>query len=321
MDKILILGGDGLLGSCFWLGKKVGRKDADLTNYQETYELIKKENPLWVVNCAGRVGGVKANIENKFDFFEKNILINLNVVKACMELKVPNLISFLSTCIFPDTLNKNGDLIHQFVATNGDLVESHLHQGEPHESNYAYAYAKRMTDILSRIAREKGFNYQCLIPTNLYGYNDNFDLDSSHVIPALIRKVADGIIEAKKQGKNVVDIEVWGTGSPIRQFLFANDVVSMVLEIIDNDIRFGNMIISDTKSYSIKQVIDMIIKIYQELTNNEFTILRNFNPHKPDGQYKKTTDTSKFSILLDTPITELNEGLKLVITEYWKSRN
>ena len=310
MDEILILGGDGLLGSCFWLGKKVGRKDADLTNYQETYELIKKHNPLWVINCAGKVGGVKANIENKFEFFEINTLINLNVIKACMELKVPNLISFLSTCIFPDS-----------YSLKGNLVEGHLHLGEPHESNYAYAYSKRMIDVLSQVAREKGFNYQCIIPTNLYGYNDNYDLNNSHVIPALIRKVGDGIIQAKKDSSNVVDFEVWGTGHPIRQFLFANDIVSAVFKIIDEDIRFGNIIISDEKSYSIKEVVDIIISIYRELLNNEFDFLRTFNSRKPDGQYKKTTDTSKFQILIDTPITDLKFGLKLVIADYWKSIN
>lgn len=310
MNKILILGGDGLLGSSFWLGIKIGRKDADLTNYQQTYELIKKHNPLWVINCAGRVGGVKANIENKFEFFEINTLININVIKACMQLGVPNLISFLSTCIFPDS-----------YSLKGNLVEGHLHLGEPHQSNYAYAYSKRMTDVLSQIAREKGFNYQCIIPTNLYGYNDNFDLNSSHVIPALIRKVGDGIIQAKKDSSNVVDFEVWGTGHPIRQFLFANDIVSAILKIIDEDIRFGNVIISDEKSYSIKEVVNLIISIYRELLNNEFDFLRTFNSSKPDGQFKKNTDTSKFKIMIDTPITDLKVGLKLVISEYWKSRN
>ena len=200
-------------------------------------------------------------------------------------------------------------------------MENQLHKGEPHDSNYAYAYAKRMTDVLSKIAREKGFNYQCLIPTNLYGYNDNYDLNNSHVIPALIRKVGEGILEAKKQGKNVVDIEVWGTGQPIREFLFANDVVGIVLKIIDENIKFGNMIISGDKSYSIKEVTDIIIDIYREITNNEFSILRNFNPTKPDGQYKKTTDTSKYKILVDLKLTDLKQGLKLVIVDYWKSIN
>lgn len=309
-DNVLIIGANGMLGSAFYFGTQVGKKDADLTDYKATYKLIQKHNPLWVVNCAGKVGGVKTNIENKFDFFEKNILINLNVVKACMELKVPNLISFLSTCIFPDSL-----------AQTKMLTESDLHKGEPHASNYAYAYAKRMTDILSKIAREKGFNYQCLIPTNLYGFNDNYNLNNSHVIPALIRKVGEGILEAKKQGKNIVDIEVWGTGQPIREFLFANDVVEIVFKIIDENIKFGNMIISSDKSYTIKEVIETIVEIYREITNNEFSILRNFNPAKPDGQFKKTTDTSKFKILIDIELTDLKEGLKLVIVDYWKSIN
>ena len=195
---ILILGGDGLVGSSFTYGKRVGRKDCDLTDYSSVLNLLQNEKPDWVINCAGKVGGVQANIDYKLDFFSDNILINMNVIKACMELEVPNVISFLSTCIFPDE-----------IAKERPLNELDLHDGKPHVSNYPYAYSKRMIDVLSEIARERGLNYSCLIPTNLYGYNDNYNLQSSHIIPALIHKFYLAY-EKSKETELIQNIEIWG---------------------------------------------------------------------------------------------------------------
>lgn len=306
--KILILGGEGLVGSSFDYGIKVGRKDADLMNYNEVDELIKKHNPDWVINCAGKVGGVKANIEYKFDFFEKNTIININVVKACMQNKVPNLISFMSTCIFPDE-----------IAQKGRLHETVLQYGEPHQSNYAYAYSKRMVDILSRIAREKGLNYQCLIPTNLYGFNDNYDLNTSHLIPALVRKVADAILGAVMDNKtDEIKFEVWGTGTPIREFLFANDIPKIVNYIIEKDVRFENMIISSVNSYSIQDIVGVICLCYYELIGQKINLIPVYNSEMPDGQFAKLTDTSKFQILVPIELTPIKDGLKETIKFYLK---
>jgi GDP-L-fucose synthase len=307
--NILILGGEGLVGSSFDYGTKVGRKDADLLKYEEVDKLIREHNPEWVINCAGKVGGVKANIENKFDFFEKNTIININVIKACMENNVPNLISFMSTCIFPDEL-----------AQKGRLHESILHYGEPHQSNYPYAYSKRMVDVMSRIAREKGFNYQCLIPTNLYGFNDNYDLNSSHLIPALIRKVTDAIFGAIIDNKlDEIKFEVWGTGTPIREFLFANDIPKIVKYIIDEDLmNFENMIISSVNSYSIADIVGMICLCFYELIGEKINLVPVFNSEMPDGQFAKLTDTSKFQILVPIELTPIKEGLKETIKFYLK---
>jgi len=306
--KTLILGGEGLVGSSFEFGTKVGRADADLMNYDEVIKLIEKHKPEWVVNCAGKVGGVKANMENKFDFFEKNTIINLNVIKACMDKKVPNLISFMSTCIFPDEL-----------AQKGRLHEKILHYGEPHTSNYAYAYAKRMVDVMSRVAREKGFNYQCLIPTNLYGLNDNYDLNSSHLVPALIRKVCDAILGAIYDNKlDEIKFEVWGTGTPIREFLFANDIPKIVEFIIDNDLKFENMIISSVNSYSISDIVGVICLCFYELIGTKINLVPVYNTEMPDGQYAKLTDTSRFQILTPIELTPIKEGLKETIKFYLK---
>jgi GDP-L-fucose synthase len=307
--NILILGGEGLVGSSFDYGTKVGRQDADLMSFEETDKLIRKNKPDWVINCAGKVGGVKANIENKFDFFEKNTIININVVKACMQNNVPNLISFMSTCIFPDEL-----------AQKSRLHESMLHYGEPHNSNYPYAYSKRMIDILSRIAREQGFNYQCLIPTNLYGENDNFDLQTSHLIPALIRKITDAIFNGILENNlEHIGFEVWGSGTPIREFLYAKDIPKIVKYIIDEDLRdFDNLIISNVNAYSIADVVGLISLCFYELIGVKINLVPFYNTEMPDGQFAKLTDTSKFQKLVPIELTPIKEGLKETIKLYLK---
>lgn len=132
------------------------------------------------------------------------------------------------------------------------LTENDLHNGEPHNSNYPYAYAKRMTQVLSQIARERGFNYQNLIPCNLYGFNDNYNLEKSHLIPALIRK----FYQASKD-KNY-QIKIWGDGTPIREFIFASDIPKIVEIILLNNFKFDEMIISPNKNHSINQIAIML---------------------------------------------------------------
>ncbi len=311
--KILILGGDGLVGSSFDYGIKATRKDADLMNFSEVQTLIKLHNPDWVINCAGKVGGLKSNIDYKLDYFMDNMIINMNVIKACMDYGVPNLISFMSTCIFPE----------MYANLGIKLNERLIHDGEPHSTNYGYAYAKRMVDIMSRMAREKGFNYSCIIPTNLYGENDNFDLESSHVVPALIKKVYDAIKE-QSPNKNIYSVEsdshirfnVWGSGKPIRQLLYSKDIPMIVNHIIDNNIMFDNLIISTEQSYSISQIVDCICLTFRELLNKNLHFIPFYEVDKPDGQNAKKTDTSKFQELIKLELTPFRLGLKKTILAY-----
>lgn len=308
--KILIFGGEGLVGSTFDYGIRLGRKDADLMNYEQTDAIIKKHKPDWVINCAGKVGGVKANMDNKFDFFEQNMIININVIKACMNNNVANLISFLSTCIYPDEISQKTR-----------LHESSLHFGEPHPSNFAYAYAKRMVDVISRVAREKGFNYQCISPTNLYGENDNYDLTSSHFVPALIRKVADAIINACIEDKlDEIKFEVWGTGTPLREFVYAGDIPVICKYIIENNVRFDNMIISSLNSFSIADVVGMVCLCYHEIIGEKINLVPEYNTQMPDGQFAKLTDTTKFQVLIPIELTPMKDGLKKTIKAYLKNR-
>jgi len=297
MKNVLILGANGLVGSSFNYGIKLGKNEIDLLDYKKTLDVINYYKPDAVINCAGQVGGVKANMDYKFDFFKNNMLINMNVIEACMKAEVPNLISFLSTCIFPDEL-----------AQTKVLTENDLHYGEPHNSNYPYAYAKRMTQVLSQIARERGFNYQNLIPCNLYGFNDNYNLEKSHLIPALIRK----FYQASKD-KNY-QIEIWGDGTPIREFIFASDIPKIVEIILLNNFKFDEMIISPNTNHSINQIAIM-------LNNYFFNKQKDFiyDKNKPNGQVKKQTDSTKFKIFcekFDFKLTSLEDGLKETINYF-----
>jgi GDP-L-fucose synthase len=297
-SRILIFGGNGLVGSSFFYGQVLNRSDVDLTDYNQVVNAIEKYKPDWVINCAGFVGGVQANMDFQWDFFKINTLINMNVIEACMNKNVPNLISFLSTCIFPDE-----------IARSSELVEGDLHDGEPHESNYPYAYSKRMTDIMSRIAREKGFNYRCLIPTNLYGFNDNYNLKTSHIIPALIHKFylayQKSISENKPQS-----VEIWGSGNPLREFIYANDIPILINQIINKNINFDNLILSPDNAISIKELAQTINNIFAlKYLHTSADVSIYFNTDKPDGQHKKSTDNSKLKELIDFKFTPLKEGL------------
>jgi len=311
-SRILIFGGNGLVGSSFFYGQVLNRSDVDLTDYNQVVNAIEKYKPDWVINCAGFVGGVQANMDFQWDFFKINTLINMNVIEACMNKNVPNLISFLSTCIFPDE-----------IARSSELVEGDLHDGEPHESNYPYAYSKRMTDIMSRIAREKGFNYRCLIPTNLYGFNDNYNLKTSHIIPALIHKFYLAYKKAQ-ENKKVEIVEIWGSGSPIREFLFAHDIPLIIKRIIDKNIKFDNLIIAPEESISVRELVKYINVIFS-IKYHDAIVLVEYDTSKPDGQFKKSTDSQKFKNLIDIKLTPLQDGLvrtiDYFIDKYENDRN
>ena len=201
---IMVTGGSGLVGSTINADIKLSSKDADLRNWNETISIFEKYKPDEVIHCAGKVGGVGSNMNYKGEFFYDNIMINTNVLEACRMTGVKKVVSFLSTCIFPDDIEY-------------PLTEKKIHIGEPHNSNYAYAYAKRMLDIQSRAYKEQyGVNYTCVIPTNIYGPDDNFNLENGHVLPALIHKC----YLAKK---NNTDFVIWGSGKPLREFRKPSD--------------------------------------------------------------------------------------------------
>ena len=276
--KILITGGSGLVGKAIQEISKnynyefifISSKDYDLTNYDETTLMFEKYKPEYVIHLAACVGGLFKNMKYKVEMYEKNININNNVLKCCHDFKVTKLISCLSTCIFPDN-------------TTYPINEKMLHDGPPHHSNDAYAYAKRMLEIHSKAYQQQyNDNFICVIPTNIYGANDNYSLEDGHVIPSLIHKC---YISKENNEKFIVK----GTGKPLRQFIFSIDLAKLIMWTLEEYNEKESIILSveEKDEVSIEYVAREIAKCYNY--ENELIFDTSFS----DGQYKKTADNEK----------------------------
>jgi GDP-L-fucose synthase len=297
MKSILVTGGTGLVGNGIKAVSKdyhekynfiyISSKDYDLTSFDQTKAMFEKYRPNYVIHLAACVGGLYKNMNNKVEMLEKNLMINYNVVKCSHDYKVEKLISCLSTCIFPDKVTYPID-------------ESFLHNGPPHHSNDAYAYAKRMLEIHSKAYRENyGDNFICVSPTNVYGPYDNFNLEDGHVLPALIHKC----YLAKEDNKDFI---IRGTGAPLRQFIFSEDLAKLMMIILEN-YNDDNLILSPPESdeLSIKDLATCIAKEF----NYDQRIV--FDSSYSDGQYKKTVSVNKLlSAIGDFQYTKIEDGIK-----------
>ena len=297
--KIVITGSSGLVGSAI---REIAHKypqytfvfltsrDCDLTDCVATRDCFTREHPDIVIHLAACVGGLYKNMKYPVEMFERNIMMNHNVVKCCYEANVSQMICLLSTCIFPTAS----------YAGSGSrlLAETMLHDGEPHPSNFAYAYAKRMMEVQCRAYNSQyNTNYSCIIPTNIYGANDNYSLEDGHVIPALIHKC----YLAKKQN---IPFEVRGSGCPLRQFLFSRDLAEVLMLSVGRLSR-DIVIVSPDVEYTIREVATLIAR---ELDYEEHLV---FNSSFADGQYKKTASNKKFGILFpEIAMTSLEDGLR-----------
>lgn len=299
--KYIITGASGLLGKeilRFSPGSiGISSLDCDLIKTARIIEEIaEKETIDAVIHCAARVGGVKANTERVAEFFDDNVKINLNVLDACRKSQL-KLVSILSTCIYPD---------EKYV--NYPLTEEQLHLGPAHTSNFGYAYSKRMLEVQSKAYKQQyGCNFINIIPNNLYGINDNYDLESGHVIPALIRK----FYEAKL--KNDKEISIWGSGRALREFTYAKDAARIILMLTEkhNDIEPIN--IGNCDSISIKDLALMISKIVG------YSGEVKFDSTKLEGQYKKPSSNQKLLRLGNEVVyTSLIDGLSETV-EYFMS--
>jgi GDP-L-fucose synthase len=304
---ILVTGGSGLVGSAF---KSVSIDDnlkynlkynfiflssseCDLTDYIQTINYFTEVKPNFIIHLAANVGGLFKNMAQPVDMLEKNVLINLNVLKAAHEVSVEKLIACLSTCIFPDKL-----------FFDNPLIETDLHLGPPHDSNSAYAYAKRLLETQC-VAYQKqyGDNFICIIPTNIYGPEDNFNLEDAHVIPALIHKC----YLAKEKNEYFT---ISGSGNPLRQFIYSRDLALAIMLVLENYKKMSSIIIApdETSEVSISYVAQLIAKEF------DYEHMLNFDTSKSDGQYKKTVSNDKFRKFTNFfNFTEIDEGLKRTI--------
>lgn len=314
-NVILITGGTGLFGSGIkeivekhklkgkWI--YLSSKDADLRDYQEAKTLFEKVKPTYVIHLAAFVGGLFRNMNYKVDFFVDNVNMNNNVLRLCHEFKVKKVVSCLSTCVFPDKIEKY------------PFDESILHDGPPHFSNNAYAYSKRMLEQLGKWYQEQyktTTKFTSVIPTNLFGPHDNYNLENGHVLPALIHK-------CYLAQKSDHDFVVFGSGKPLRQFLYSLDAAELILWVLLNyDEQDPIMItVGEEDEKSIKQVAEMIYKssgIKQKMV---------FDTSKSDGQFKKTASNKKLLNLFPdfkfTPIeTAIQHSVEWFFNNYENAR-
>jgi GDP-L-fucose synthase len=294
---VLITGGSGLVGQAIKYvveeDKREGKyvflssKDADLTDYEATRACFEKHQPTHVIHLAAMVGGLFKNMKYKLDFYTKNMVINENVLKCAFEFKVKKCVSCLSTCVFPDK-------------TTYPINEDMLHNGPPHNSNFGYAYAKRMVDVMNHLYNEQhGCNFTSVIPTNIYGPHDNYNLQDSHVLPGLMHK----LYLAKKNNEDFV---IWGTGSPLRQFIFSHDLARLMLWTMDKYEEIDPIILSvgEEDEVSIKDAALMVAEAMK------FQGKVTYDTTKADGQYKKTADNSKLKKLYpEFKFTPMAEGV------------
>lgn len=307
---VMVTGGTGLVGAAIehyveetaktnnGIKKKKERwvflssKDGDLRDRKSTELIFEKYKPTHVVHLAAKVGGLFANMSKKVDFLRENLLINDNVYECCRVYNVSKLVSMLSTCVFPDK-------------TSYPITEAMLHDGPPHSSNEGYAYAKRLMDTMNRSYHEQyKSNYTSIIPTNIYGPHDNFNVEAGHVIPGLIHKC----YVAKKSGTAFC---IWGSGKPLRQFVYSRDLAELtvwVLREYNNDPTPITLSVDESDEVSIEFVARSIAKAM------DFQGEIVFDSSKADGQFKKTASNAKFRKLRpDYQFTSMDEGLKQTV--------
>jgi len=245
----------------------VSSDDCDLRNYDQTLELLTQYEPHQVVHLAAKVGGVQANMNHLGDFYRENNNINTNVLEGARMVGVSKLVSVLSTCVYPDKVQY-------------PLTEDQIHDGPPHPSNYAYAYAKRMLDVQSRAYRDQyGCNFVTIVPNNLFGEHDNYDLNNSHVIPAITRKIYEATL-------NNTDVHLWGDGTPLREFTYSGDLARIILFVMKNYNGRKPLNVGNTVETSIKEVAILI----GDLLGFRGTIW--WDTSKPKGQQRKPSDNT-----------------------------
>jgi len=302
-SKIYIAGHTGLVGSAI-LRKLESegyskiilktRKELDLTNQKMVFDFFESERPEYVFVAAAKVGGIHANNTFPAEFIYQNIMIQSNIIHASYLYKVKKLLFLGSSCIYPKLCPQ-------------PIKEEYLLSGPLEPTNEAYSIAKIAgLEMCKFYKRQYGCNFISAMPTNLYGINDNFELNTSHALPALIRKFH----EAKIQGKEKVTI--WGSGKPRREFLYVDDLADALLFLMDNYDEEIHINIGSGKDVEIEELARTIAKIvgFDGDIEHDYT--------KPDGTPRKLLDVSRINQLGWKYKTELDEGIKLTYDWFTK---
>ena len=272
-------------------------KELDLTNQEAVRTFFEEERPEYVFLAAAKVGGIHANNTYPADFIYDNLMIQNNVIKAAHDFEVKKLLFLGSTCIYPKMAPQ-------------PIKEEYLLTGSLEETNEAYAVAKIAgLEMCKFFKRQYGDNFISCMPTNLYGPNDNFDLKNSHVLPALIRKFH----EAKVNNSEAV--EVWGTGTPLREFLYVDDMADACVFLMENYDGEQHVNIGTGEEVSIRELAETV----KEVVGFDGELV--FNTEMPDGTPRKLTTVDKLHGLGWKHKVSLDKGIRLAYNWFLENYN
>jgi GDP-L-fucose synthase len=301
---ILVAGATGLAGSAIVreltrIGKPIvgiSSKDVDLLDRDATFNYINSLKPKIVIDAAARVGGISANNNYPVEFLSENIRIQTNLMNAAHSAKVEKFVFLASSCVYPKNCPQ-------------PIKEEYVLTGALESTNSAYAIAKLAgLELIKAYRKEFGHRWVSVMPTNLYGPNDNFDLESSHVFPALIRK----FIEAKKSNANIVNL--WGTGKPRRELLHVDDLARAIIVCLDNYDSDQQINIGTGIDLTIAELAKKIAKI----TGFRGTIY--WDEDREDGTPQKVLDIQKITNLGWKPTINIDQGIKLTVEWYLENK-
>ena len=302
--KIYVAGSNGMVGSAIVRALKAkgyinivvkSSKELDLKNQQAVHDFFNQEQPEYVFLAAAKVGGIHANNSYPATFIYDNLMIQSNVIQAAYDFNVKKLLFLGSSCIYP-----------KFAPQ--PIKEEYLLTGSLEPTNEAYAIAKIAGLKMCQFYKQQyGCNFISAMPTNLFGVNDNFNLENSHVLPALLRK----FIEAKQNNKQ--EVTIWGSGTPMREFLFVDDLAEACLFLMENYNGVETVNIGTGEDVSIKELAETIMKI----VGFEGSLI--FDASKPDGAPRKLLDVSKINNLGWKHQTSLENGIQKTLN--WIQKN
>ena len=301
---ILVAGGSGLVGSAIVSEFKrlnqdvigISSKDVNLLDRNKTFEYINDLKPTAIIDSAAKVGGIGGNNSFPVEFLSQNLQIQTNLMDAAHAAKVGKFIFLGSSCIYPR-------------ACPQPIKEEYLLTGELEQTNSAYAIAKISgIELIRSYRKEYGHRWISLMPTNLYGPNDNFDLENGHVLPVLIRK----FVEA--QQTNAEEVITWGTGTPLREFLHVEDLSRAVLLCLDKYDDSQHINVGTAEEISIKNLAE---KIANKVGFKGKIV---WNKNKPDGTLRKVLDNRRILDLGWKPLISLDEGITKTIEWYVQTK-
>ena len=301
---ILVAGGSGLVGSAIVRELKrlnkdvigISSKDVDLLDRSQTFEFINNLKPATIIDSAAKVGGIGGNNSYPVEFLSQNLQIQSNLMDAAHAAKVSKFVFLGSSCIYPKDCAQ-------------PIKEEYLLTGALEQTNSAYAVAKIAgIELINSYRKEYGYKWISVMPTNMYGPNDNFDLENGHVLPVLIRK----FIEAKRSDSGKVTL--WGSGTPLREFLHVDDLAKAIVLCMDKYDDSRQINIGSGQEVSIKDLADKISKAVG--FNGEIS----WDSSKPDGTMRKVLDSSKIANLGWKPLISLDQGIASTVEWYLQNK-